>query len=469
MVVVPSKSLEELGSNAVEHICLFCDICSLLNLTVCSKRICKSVSAASFKIASTRCIHPDSPAHYLPKARCRKEALAVIRAHDTVSLVIRQPERRYAFKGVMCCNDVLFGYGVLAESSDYLILGADQVQTSKQDLTFVNSTRAAVVRSKRDFRFLGFIPDQHTFFSHVYHDPNGAEFLITGGFQKVSAVNLSKLHPVLTIEEASSHQATILHQVNGTVLQETLRFFCASGNLFGFSNGRQIDILKLAAQAEECSPFFEISPEFVFQLDLGASVLSSMDIDVMSGMIAVLKGQVLFVYDLNSRGLLFQKTLILSGTHEGHDEERDDLRTNVRLKHGFMAIGSNEGILYVYQLHFHGVFELLFKFQDDSFLRTEEIDVQMLIDIHYGKLAITDGRGCGLKLFDLLSSHRIRSVLLSDCYDAGHIHGIDEFVTCSCSLKWSDDGLKIYLTAHGGSLHVWNFSPLTFNSHPSHE
>jgi hypothetical protein len=96
------------------------------------------------------------------------------------------------------------------------------------------------------------------------------------------------------------------------------------------------------------------------------------------------------------------------------------------------------------------------KFLDETYLGEEEYE--MCLDIHHGKLVMTDGLGCGLKIFDLLRRPKIKAVEFLDCIEYGRVYTEDTSDITTSSLKWSNDGLKIYLAAFERSLYVWDFS-----------
>jgi hypothetical protein len=125
------------------------------------------------------------------------------------------------------------------------------------------------------------------------------------------------------------------------------------------------------------------------------------------------------------------------------DDDEDRLAVALLLKHGFFVIGSMDSILYVYQLQASNSFILCLKFQDETYLR--QVGYEMCLDIHDGKLARTDGQGCGLKIFDLFSRPKNRALEFLDCIEHDRVNEEDLSKIASSCLKWSHDGLKIYL------------------------
>jgi hypothetical protein len=166
--------------------------------------------------------------------------------------------------------------------------------------------------------------------------------LITGSNDKVSAADLTSQFPVFTYLDASLFKSIkALHPSNGEMISQTLLHFCACGDLFGFSDSSRVSVMKLTS--ETCSAASDLSSEVIFMLDLRPyRGILAIDVDASSGLIVLLTNdQKISVYHLRTTELLWQRRLAFSHIAR-------TANGTVRFKHGFLAVGSDEGALYVY-------------------------------------------------------------------------------------------------------------------------
>jgi hypothetical protein len=459
-----NRHIEDISDSVLQFIFQLCDSETLVNASQVCKRFQKRLSYSCLRSILCNRALPDTPYKFIPVHSSNSEILRLLWCYEHVKSVCctalaKRRRRMYSFRAVQ--SPFLLS---VVQSKSRLYCPCEIVPEQFQ---------MVLVRQKRDFSILGAVPVPFGSEIHIFESPlTGNVYIVTFASLRVCSFRIKDEQLCTVPQNLFSHPTPATKLLFGTRSSDGLipdksnlmRRFCASKNLIGFVCNEDSLIRVATLSDETCSVQSTAKPVLILESDISPSRAKALAVNATSHCVAYVNDEYeVNVICLTSGNILFHQNSIPLRLPRVLPE----VVVNLILKHGYLIVGSNHGILFVYKFRKDNSVVLLTVSQDESFAEvlTEGGAPILSMDIHHSMLVTNDGRGYGLRVYNLIANSRTKKI---DCLSFSNVieFSDDTDEPPTGLVQWSHEGDIVYMTGSNGALYIWDWVTPPFQARP---